>query len=487
MRAAKAAGGGFVVRMAARLLFLLMAARLFGPAAFGSYLVALTIVELAVTLSSLGVRKTLFHLLDGVDPDAARPAAHALLDAALLVAGLSAIAAMLLAGLSPLVGLPALLLLAPAALCLALLEVLLAGTRWMHRSRDELVARSLVEPWVGMAGTAIAWLLGWRGTEGLVLGYWAGALSALLYSVFAARAAFGGLNLPSYRPGRDAMSALVRLAPSNCANDFLNALHTRADLYLVSILLGDGPSGLYAAARQLVVPLRQVRQSFDALLIPLVARTLRLQGAPATSPALASASRLILVCSLPLLLLLIVSGDYLLALLGPAFEAADLPLVLYALAETIHACLGVGDLVFVYLRPRLGLQIALLGSAFGIVAALLLIPPFGLAGAAASVLVGYLLRAWLRSRALRSFGVTPTAGHAAPAAIALAAAAAGLALDRLAVPLAAPMAALALYALGILLWLRHGGTVALVGFSHRRAAAGAPTRPRPLVEPANSD
>ena len=495
VRAAKAAGGGFVIRMAARLLFLLMAARLFGPAAFGAYLVALAIVELAVTLSSLGARKTLFHLLDGVDSAGERPAAHALLDAALLVAGVSAIALVLLAGLSPLVGLPALLWLAPAAICLALFEVLLAGTRWKHRSRDELVARSIVEPWAGMAGTAIAWLLGWRGAEGLVLGYWAGALSTLLYSVFAARTAFGGFGLASYRPARDAMSALLRLAPSNCTNDFLNALQTRADLYLVSILLGDGPSGLYAAARQLVIPLRQVRQSFDSLLIPLVARTLRLRGASATGPALASASRLILVCSLPLLLILLVSGEELLALLGRAFEAAYVPLVVYALAETIHACLGVGDLVFVYLRPRLGLQIALLSSAFGIAAALLLIPPLGIAGAALSVLIAYLLRAGLRSRALRSFDVATTAGHAAPVAIALAAAAAGTALARLDLPIAAPAAALAVYGLGILLWLRHGGgTLALAGFSHQRAPAAAPAdpatvppQPRELARSANSD
>ena len=466
---ARAAGLGFALRIPARLLYLLIAARLFGPAPLGAFFVALSAIELAVTLSSLGTRKILFHLLDGgADGGAAepRPRVHFLLDALFLAAAASAAAAAFLAGTALLIDSRALLLLAPAVVAVASIELLLAAARWTHRVRVDVVSRSIVEPLAGLAGTAAASLLGWRGVEGLALGYWCGMACAFVYASLATRAAFGGLRLAAYRPSRAAMAEILRLGPSNSGTDFLNVLYTRGDLYLVSALLGDAAAGLYGAARQIVIPLRQVRQSFDALLIPIAARTFRADGASASGPALASASRLILVLLLPMVLLVLTCGEEILALLGPQFVAAYPALLLFALAETVHATLGIGDLVFVYLQPRLGLRQALASTAFGLVAALLLIPLFGLAGGAAAVLAAYLLRGWLRSRALRrAYAIVTSAAHAAPVAIALAAAALGMAANQAEALVLPPLLALAAYAAGIAFWLRRGGgSIALTGF-----------------------
>ena len=75
MRGAQASAAGFVVRLAARLLFLLVGGRLFGPAAFGAFAVAVATVELIVDAGSLGTKKTAFQLLEdgGAEPDGRPP------------------------------------------------------------------------------------------------------------------------------------------------------------------------------------------------------------------------------------------------------------------------------------------------------------------------------------------------------------------------------------------------------------------------------
>ena len=55
---------GFLIRLGARLLFVVMAGRLFGAALFGAFAIAVAVVELAVTLGGAGMKRQLFKLLD---------------------------------------------------------------------------------------------------------------------------------------------------------------------------------------------------------------------------------------------------------------------------------------------------------------------------------------------------------------------------------------------------------------------------------------
>src|SRR4051812_18388820 len=151
MRGAQASAAGFAVRLAARLLFLLAAGRLFGPAAFGAYALAVATVELLVNAGGLGTKKTAFQLLE----EGGGAPAHRLIDLALLVAGASLMLSLLVVA-AALVAPPtllapataaALVLVAPMAAGQALLDLFLAATRWKQAIRFEVVARSIVEPW----------------------------------------------------------------------------------------------------------------------------------------------------------------------------------------------------------------------------------------------------------------------------------------------------------------------------------------------------
>jgi O-antigen/teichoic acid export membrane protein len=479
LRGAQATAAGFAGRLGARLVFLFVAGRLFGAASFGAYVLAVAAVELAVSVGSLGMKKIVFQLLD--DPDSSRPPAQILLDAAFLVllaslavgAGLAACALLLPARFLPGGAAAALTLLAPMVGGQSLLDLFLAATRWRHAIRYEVVARSLVEPYALVIGAAAAWAFGLRG-PGLPIGYWCGTLAALLYAVAGARRTFGGFGLLSWRPHAATLIPTLRLTGANTATDLLNTLYTRIDLWIVGLLLGAGAAGIYGMARQVAVPIRQVRQSFDGLLIPLVARTLSTRGSKGSGEALASATRLILVIQLPIILGLFALGRPLLGLFGKGFEAAYWPLLALGAAESIQAAFSIGDLVFVYLDARLGLWLTLASIAVGTAAALLLIPPLGIAGAALSVLCAYAVRAALRSFVLRAYFHldVPRAHHAGPL-IAAALGAGAIFAARMS-PLHLPLpldplplvAGLGLYAAALFGWLAlRNQSLSLTGFT----------------------
>jgi O-antigen/teichoic acid export membrane protein len=246
-RGSGSTAGGFVIRLGARLLFLFVAGRLFGAALFGAFSLAVAMVELGVTIGGLGTKRTLFKYLEEEDPDE-RPAPHILLDAALLVAlvGMAIAAAIVAVALAlprsvlPVNTATALVVLAPMVAGQALIDLFSAATRWRHLIRYEVLGRSLLEPYAGVAGTIAAFFLGFR-AEGLLIGYWAGTLSALAFVAFGARRALGGFALRSWRAPWRRLGTMLRGARANTLNDFLNALYGQLDLYLVGILLGEGP------------------------------------------------------------------------------------------------------------------------------------------------------------------------------------------------------------------------------------------------------
>jgi O-antigen/teichoic acid export membrane protein len=478
LRGARASALGFVVRFGARILFLYLAGRLFGAALFGAYALATAAVELAVAIGGVGSKRLLFKRLD---EDGDRLPAHVLLDVAILVTAVSVIlaAGFVLAGLL----LPARLLapqvalgfvvLAPMIAGQALLDLMLAATRWTHAIRWEVTSRSIIEPYAAVAVALAAWRLGGRET-GLLLSYWAGTLCALAYAVAGAWRCLGGLHVRAYRLPRGRLPMLLRDSAGATANDTLNALFGRIDMYLVGLFLGAAPAGIYGMARQIRTPVRQVRQSFDSLLNPVIARTLAVRGPAATGGATATASRLILAVQLPLLIVLVLAGKPLLEWIGPGFAAGYWALVLLGTAEAIQGAFGVSDLIILYRRPLASLRITGANIVFNLLAGWLLIRWLGVTGAAFSVLAGVMAGAIVRRLTLRmSFGVRVPLHHSlGPLAAAAVALAGGVALRSAPMWASAALAAaaaavvsLAVYGAGIKLWQKLSGhDLSLTGF-----------------------
>jgi O-antigen/teichoic acid export membrane protein len=425
-------GAGFLVRFGARILFLLVAGRLFGPVLFGAFALALAVVEASISLGGLAMKKLLFQMLDERVEQPGSPHFHTVLDAALLVFLTSAAigaaimaAAMLLPPtlLSPATA-TALFWLAPMVAGQGVLDVLLASTRWQHSIRYEVIGRSMVEPYSLLAAAAAAWFLGFR-EHGLLIGYWVGNTVVTLYALAGAKRCFGTFGLAGYRPRARELWHRFRFALPNTATDLLTGIFIRMDLFLVGMLLGERWAGIYGMAHQIRTPIRHVRQAFDGVLTPFVTKTLAARGAAATREALATASRFILAAQMPFVVGIVAIGVPLLELFGPGFGAGYLALLLLVIAEVVQSAFSLGDLLFVYRKPGTGLAITALSLVLGAMGALLLIPFYGIAGAALAVLIAQLVQAMLRRRLLKSqLGASVPLAHDA---LPLAAGAVGLA------------------------------------------------------------
>lgn len=418
LRGGASAGAGLVFRLGARLLFMFVAARLFGAAAFGAYSLAVATVELAVAVGGLGMKRYLFKLLED---RGARLPGHVLVDAILLVtltsillsAAMTLVAVLMPSNLLAAQTATGMLWAAPMIAGQSLIDLLGSATRWKHVMRYTVVSRSLVEPYVGTAGAIIAYLLGYK-SAGLLVGYGAGTLAALAYTAFGTGLCFGGLDLASYRPRAMQLLGTLREAGMATATDTAAALFYRIDLYLVGAFLGEAPAGVYAMARQFRTPIRQTRQAFDSLLTPIVAKTLSADGPSATATAIASATRMILAIQLALVLALIVAGEPVLRWFGPEFVSGYLATVLLGAAETIQGAYSITDLLLLYLRARLALLVTLVMSAVNLVAAVPLIFAFGIDGAALSVLIAFVSGAVSRRLLLRTrFAVSTPLLHSA--------------------------------------------------------------------------
>lgn len=423
---AAAMASGFLVRFGARGLHLYLAAALYGVALYGAFSLATAMVELAVTLGGLGMKKLLFQSLDDTSTD--RPTEARLADAAAMVLlaslSLSALGALILwLWPGPMGRSGALLLLIlPMIAGQSLLDLAIAATRWKRLVRYDVVARSIVEPWAALAGALLGWLAGWR-DAGLALGYTLGTLAALAYALRGIALAYDRTGLRAARPQVRLLLPQIRQNAPNIASDLANALFIRFDLTLVGLLLGERAAGIYAMARQFCLPVRQIRQSFDSMLVPMISKVLTEAELPTVTARIADMSRVILTVQLPILILLAGFGSHLLTLFPPDFTLAFLPMMILVTGEIAQASFGAGDLLFVYRDPLRGLAMTLISIAAGIALALLLMPQLSLIGAALAMGGSYALRALLRRHQIaRHFGGSaPLLPLVRPAAAAMAA------------------------------------------------------------------
>lgn len=416
----------FVIRFAARASFLYVGARLYGAANYGVFTMASAMVELAVPVASLGLKRMIFPWLEEeAHGDSPRPATHVLLDALLLAACAGvAVALLLILGTRLLPASVvsdqlrlAFALLAPAVLGQVTGDIALAATRWTHKMRYEVIARGLVEPYVLTGVALVAWHAGLHDT-GMLLGYWAGSIALAGFSLWSARHCLGSLQMRRWRPNLNGLAHRARSLVPASGSDFLTNLAQRIDLYLVGFLLGDAAVGVYGVLRQLRTPILQVRQAFDGILTPLTARTLKTDGELATGEATAAATRVILTIQLGVVLLMAAAGDALLDLFGAHYATGYSALLAMVLAETINGAFGVSELILYYRRPALALKVNLILIAIAAAMIPLLTPHYGILGASMAMLLAAVVAALLRRYWLAGLGVRRHPLHAAVPAVA---------------------------------------------------------------------
>ncbi|RMH20636.1 MAG: hypothetical protein D6701_03610 [Gemmatimonadetes bacterium] len=385
---------GSIARIAPRAAFLVLAGRWYGQEAFGAYTFATALVETAAAMSLFGMKRSLFRFMsegkargEGVASAIAHGAALALtmgtLATLVVVFGVGTFTARLPQALEPL------LVLSLAIPLIVLSDILLISIRFTRQMRFEVFARSLIEPITLTAALVVVHIAG-ADRLGLAWAYVISLAAAALASVvFFTRVFDLGAVLRARLRWRDAR-ALASFSGPTAGYESLLMLADKADIFVVSYFLPAGSVGVYGMARQLATITKKIRAGFDRILPPVFAEAVAADDMSWADRQLAMVARWILTAELLVALVFVFYGDAILWAIEPAFVVGHGVLVLMMVGDAFNGSLGVSELPFVYLRPwwNVWFGAALLALVTGLGAGL--VPAFGLAGAAAAVLLAVL-------------------------------------------------------------------------------------------------
>lgn len=381
---------GILVKVS-RTGYLILFSRLIGADGFGTYLLAFALQELAGKIGILGLhwggKQAAGALIAKGEGGAVRGALLRILAVAML--GSMSVAAglyFLAPALANLLGHPAvtapLRVFAVAIPFMNGTYVLVYSFRARMNMKYEMYISSVIEPvTVLVAGAAL--LLWQRNVE-----------MAALAHVVSAAVAFGAALIAfqwvypragARRGARIDRALLVHGSFTMGSVDLLSNLKTRIDLLILARFLSTELVGVYGAVTEIASVLRKSRSAFDPIIMP-IAQRLHLQQDKAglqreTTRAVGWALRI----GLGLLGLAVLMPERLLGLFGadftgPVFAQA---LVILAIGQFVNMSLGMGDgILAITGYGYVGLRSTLAMIAADVVLLVLLIPRWGLLGAA---------------------------------------------------------------------------------------------------------
>jgi O-antigen/teichoic acid export membrane protein len=430
---ARGAAANALVLLAAnfRAVFVFLIARLLGEAALGRFGLAFATTELLSKAGMLGLDNSIIPFLAPRAAAGDTVAAVGLFHRAIRIA---AVASSLLAlGAVPVIvwlarrhgfdafadGGAVMLLALPG---IALARISTGASRSVLVMSNEFYSRGLTETWVTTGVFVIAVAAGLRGVApGLAVA--AGTTAAGIVAVVLANRALaariatsrphsGGPELAS-APGsgtvtgavaarEQSLAAMLRFSLPIAGSSLLTVLVMQADVLLLGLYVNRAPGvtveafGVFCAAAEIAGGLRKVRQVFDPIFAPIVATRAVSAERAALAATVAGPGRWVLAAQLPVIGVLALAGGTIMSIYGAGFRSGALWLALLALAHGTNAFAGLVETLLMVERPGLNLLNASVTVVIQVVAGVLLIPRFGVTGAAAAMCIGFAAQGVLR-------------------------------------------------------------------------------------------
>jgi O-antigen/teichoic acid export membrane protein/Mrp family chromosome partitioning ATPase len=297
-------------------------------------------------------------------------------------------------------------------------DAALAATQGYRTMKPFALIGLVFEPLTRLGLVATLLLLG-AGLPGVMAALLCSNLSAAVLAALALRRVMGPPAAPAtYRPrqllGFSAMSGLAGLASNGLI---------WADTLLLGVLGSSGQVGVYNVATRLVQLATFVMVPINAAFSPRIADLYQRGRMEQLRHTYGLAASWIIRLSLPAFVLLIVFPRDLLALFGRGFAVGAAVTVILAAGKFIDAATGpCGLMLNMTGRPKLNVLDNLAGLALNVLLNVLLIPRYGIVGAAAAWAVSLavvngsrVLQVWLTMRML-PFEAAAGKGLAAAAA-----------------------------------------------------------------------
>ena len=404
---------GFLLRLLARLPFLFIAGRLYGPDALGRFASALVVVELVALLCSMGEKRGLAQrLADGED---AHPA-NLVYDGLLLAIIFSSIAAIFFwlvpAPLFPsgdFTELDRFIVLAIPAY--ALTEIVLAAQAYKYDIATTVRARAVVEPWTISIMAGVFFFIPGLSESGLSMAYLASIYAGLATGLIAFFRSYG--RPQGWRPELGYMRKITARALPLATADAIEWGTRRIDIFILGLFAAPAAVGVYYIAQQVASLPQKLKTSFEPILGPVITKNLKTKNYEAIAKQVCQVGFWIIAAQAGIALALGVPGEAVMGLVGPEFVGGTGALAFLLAAEVIAATAVVSEAVLIYVARGRNLAISVGTIAFqaGLTVGLIMLvqnlgygEPFKAAAAAIALLIALglssLVKALLLTRIL---------------------------------------------------------------------------------------
>jgi O-antigen/teichoic acid export membrane protein len=363
---------GFVLRLAARVPFLLIAGRVYGAAELGRFAYAVLTVEFAAQIAALGLRRGLAQLL----ANAKKPQSCVVADAMLVAAIGSAI------GMAILILFPKAMypttdvhgldrMLAITVLAIAWTDIALAALAYQDDVASTVRARSVVEPW-----TISIVAFGWSFIsidDGLIVSYVFSMVAALIAALVPLVRCYG---LPhGWKPDLAGAWATAWRTVPLAAADAVEWASRRVDLAVLGAFMPAAFVGIYYVAQQVATLPAKLKTSFEPVLGPAIVRRIAAGDRAGVARQVRQVTYWIIAAQLGIALALGIPGRAVMALVGSGFTGGTAMLGFLLAAEVIAATAVVSEAALIYVARKRNMLISLVMLALeaGLAAALILI------------------------------------------------------------------------------------------------------------------
>ena len=346
---------GFMLRLVARLPFLFIAGRLYGPAVVGRYAIAVLVVEFAAMAATLGLKRGLAQALSTTD----RPHAHVVWDAMAVAFVASMIASALLVAFpqvmfpnSEVRGLERALPMIVVAIAWS--DVSLAALAYRMNIKASVTARALIEPWtISIA----AWVLYYLSPhDGLTVAYVLSMLAALIASLIPFVKSYG---MPTgWKPRVAPLFQLARRNAPLAGADLIEWATRNVDRFILGLTFTPAIVGIYYMAQQVASIPQKLKTSFDPVLGPVITKSLQDGDKAAVANQVRQVSFWIMAAQGLLALVGSIPAEAVMGIVGPQFVAGTAALAILLIAEVFASTGAVCESALVYIARHRNLAIS---------------------------------------------------------------------------------------------------------------------------------
>ena len=368
---------GFVVRLIARIPFLVIATRLYGAEALGRFASALVLIEIVALICSLGEKRGLAQRLSEGAGENRAAETNLVYDGVLLALAYSAVAALLLLAFpEPMFpnGMNSrwdiwLVATIPA---FAVTEILLAAQAYRYDIATTVRTRAIVEPWTISIGAGVFFFIPATRDAGLALAFIASIYAGLLTALWPFLRTYG---LPKgWQPQTRAMLAMSTRAFPIIGADAIERGTRLLDIFILGLFAPPQAVGIYYAAQQIASLPQKLKTSFEPILSPVITKNLRIGNMEAIAAQVRQVGFWIIAVQLGIAVVLGVPGEAVMGLWGPDYVAGTAALAFLLAAEVAASMAVVSESVLVYIarKRNLAISVGIIALQAGLTVALIL-------------------------------------------------------------------------------------------------------------------